>query len=64
MLVDNILLAVILLGFGLGVIAVAADCLSFRSHQVATLKAAVDLRSLYQRAAKKTKLLAMRRRRT
>jgi hypothetical protein len=46
MFVEDILFAVILLGFGLGAFAVVAEFLSWRSHQVATLKANVGLRAL------------------
>jgi hypothetical protein len=41
MLVEEFLFAVILLGFGLGVFAIVAEFLSWRSSQVATLKATV-----------------------
>jgi|HubBroStandDraft_2_1064218.scaffolds.fasta_scaffold606018_2 hypothetical protein len=64
MLVEDILFAAILLGFVLGVFAVVAEFLSWRSHQVATLQATVGLRALYQRSVKRTKGLATRSLRT
>jgi len=64
MLVEDILFAVILLGFALGVFAVVAEFLSWRSHQVATIEATVSLRALYQRTVKSTRGLATRSLRT
>lgn len=64
MLLEDILFAVILLGIGLGVFAVAAEFLSWRSHQVATLKATVGLRALYRRTVKSTRGFATRSRRS
>jgi len=58
MLVEDILFAVILLGLVLGVFAVVAEFLSWRSIQVATL--AAGLRALYQRTAKSRRRLATR----
>ena len=62
MLVDNMLLAIILLGGGLSVFAVVSECLTWRSDQVATLKAAVALKALYQRTFQRKRQPAMRRR--
>jgi hypothetical protein len=64
MFVDNALLAVILLGFGLGVFTVVVELLSWRSSQAAMLKAAVDLKATYNRTAKRTKLFKTWPRRT
>jgi hypothetical protein len=64
MVVEDILFVVILLGIVLGILAVVAECLSWRSHQVATLKATVGLRALYQRTIRNTRRLATRSLRT
>jgi hypothetical protein len=64
MLVEDGLFAVILLGLGLGVLAIVAELLSWRSHQVATLEATAGLRALYQRTVKSTRRLATRSLRT
>jgi hypothetical protein len=64
MFVEDILFALILLGLGLGIVAVVAEFLSWRSHQVATLKASAGLRALYQRTIKSTRRLATRSLRT
>jgi hypothetical protein len=60
MLIEDILFVVILLGLGLGVIAIMAEFLSRRSHKVATLKATAALRWLYRRTFRNTKRLATR----
>ncbi len=60
MLIEDILFAVILLGLGLGVIAIVAEFLSWRSHQVATHKATAALRWLYRLAFRNTRRLATR----
>jgi hypothetical protein len=59
MLLDNILLATILLGIALSVFAVINECLTWRSDQVAHLEAAVALRALYQRTFRRKKSLAV-----
>jgi hypothetical protein len=64
MVVEDILFVVILLGLVLGTLAVVVEFLSWRSHQVATLKATVGLRALYQRTVKNTRRLATRSLRT
>jgi hypothetical protein len=64
MVVEDILFVVILLGIVLGILAVVAECLSWRSHQVATLNATVGLRALYQRTIRNTRRLATRSLRT
>jgi hypothetical protein len=64
MFVEDGLFAVILLGFGLGVLAIVAELLSWRSHQVATLEATAGLRALYQRTVKGTRRVATRSLRT
>jgi hypothetical protein len=61
MLLDTVLLAIILFGLGLSVFALISECLSWRSHQIATHNAAIVLRALYQRTFKRTKLLVARR---
>jgi hypothetical protein len=62
--IEDLLFAVILLGLGLGVFAIVAELLSWRSHQVATLEAAAGLRALYRRTVKSTRRLATRSLRT
>jgi hypothetical protein len=64
MLVEEFLFAVILLGIGLGVFAVVAEFLAWRSHHVATLKAGIGLRALYQRTVRSTRGLTTRSLRT
>jgi hypothetical protein len=61
MIVDNMLLAVILLGGGLSIFAVISECLTWRSDQVATLKASAALKALYLRTFQRKRQPAMRR---
>jgi hypothetical protein len=59
MFLDNILLTTILFGFALSIFAVANECLTWRSDQVAHHKAALALRALYQRTFRRKKSLAV-----
>ena len=61
MLVDNMLLAIILFGGGLSVFAVISECLTWRSDQMATLKASVALKALYQRTFQRKRQPSTRR---
>ena len=58
---DDILLAVIFLGFGLSILAVGTECFSWRSDRVASLKAGAALRTLYQRTFQRAKTSSMSR---
>jgi hypothetical protein len=60
MSLDDILLAVILLGLALGVLAVSAEFLPGRSDHFATVKSVAALRGLYQRTFRRTRPLPRR----
>ncbi|MGA2710770.1 MAG: hypothetical protein ACLQJ0_07770 [Steroidobacteraceae bacterium] len=60
MLIEDILFVLILSGLGLGVIAIVAEFISWRSHKVATLKATAALRWLYRRTFRNTRRFATR----